>query len=328
MNDKKLQSFEDLFGKVTDSIERKPGIIEIQIEKLKPFKNHPFRIYEGKRLEDMVQSIREMGIILPIIVRTAEAGEYEILSGHNRVNAAKLAGLKEAPAVIREALTDEEAMIIVTETNLMQRSFTDLLPSEKAKALKVHYDTLAKQGRRTDLIFEIKKLLEASDINESVTSPQVAEKLKSMSDVENEYGLSRDTIARYIRLNYLIPDILKLVDDKEIAFIPAVTLSFISEEVQSEILNEKEEGKYSIDMKKAASLRKYYDEGKLDTKRIKDILSGELSKTAINKTKPKGIRLKAQALNRYFKPEQKQSEIEEIIEKALELYFASEPESM
>ena len=160
MSDKKLQSFEDLFGKSTVKKDEMAGITEIELTNLKPFPNHPFKLYEGKRLEDMIQSIKEMGIILPIIVRPSGPEEYEILSGHNRVNAARIVGLKTAPTVIKEEVNDDEAMIIVTETNLMQRSFTDLLPSEKAKSLKVHYDALTKQGRRTDLIFEIKNLME------------------------------------------------------------------------------------------------------------------------------------------------------------------------
>lgn len=321
MSDKKLQSFEDLFGKDTEQKKEKAGITEVELIKLKPFPNHPFRLYEGKRLEDMVQSIKEMGIILPIIVRPSGADEYEILSGHNRVNAAGIAGLKTAPTIIKEDVNDDEAMIIVTETNLMQRSFTDLLPSEKAKSLKVHYDALTKQGRRTDLIFEIKNLLEAREISGSGTSPQLAEKLTSIQGFEKDYGLSRDTIARYIRLNYLIPELLMIVDDGKIAFIPAVTLSFISEDVQKEINEVLEENSYSVDMKKAASLRRHYEGKKLNKAKVIEILSGALNKTV--KVKPAGIKVRASIVSRYFKPEQKQVEIEGVIEKALEMYFAS-----
>ena len=134
--------------------------------------------------------------------------------------------------------------------------------------------------------------------------------------------MAKDTVARYIRLNNLIPELLEIVDDGKIAFIPAVTLSFISEEVQYEIVEVFEEDNYSINMKKASNLRQYHDAKKLDRKIIKEILSGALNK--VEKIKSNTIKVKANIVSRYFKPEHTQAEIEGIIEKALEMYFTSE----
>jgi len=127
----------------------------INIEKLIPFANHPFKLYEGQRFIDMVESIRANGVLSPIIVRPTNGDNYEILSGHNRVNAAREAGLTEVPAIVKNDLTDEEALFIVTETNLVQRSFADMKHSERAAALSALYTAMKKQGYRSDLIDEI-----------------------------------------------------------------------------------------------------------------------------------------------------------------------------
>ena len=127
----KVRSFADIFGEDADpSPKQQAGVTEIEITKLSPFANHPFKLYEGERLNDMVTSIKELGVILPVVVRPKDNDNYEILSGHNRVNAAKIAGLEKVPTVIKEGLSDEEANLIVTETNLLQRSFADLSYSE------------------------------------------------------------------------------------------------------------------------------------------------------------------------------------------------------
>jgi len=139
----------------------------INIEKLIPFANHPFKLYEGQRFTDMVESIRTNGILSPIIVRSTDGGKYEILSGHNRVNAAREAGLTEVTAIVKVGLTDEEALFIVTETNLVQRSFADMKHSERAAALSVLYDAMKKQGYRSDLIEEIENTCAQIEHNHS-----------------------------------------------------------------------------------------------------------------------------------------------------------------
>ena len=140
------------------------------VDELIPYADHPFKLYEGERLDDMVRSVKELGVIVPVIVRPLDE-DYEILSGHNRVNAAKIAGLKKVPVIIKTGLTDEEAKLIVTETNLVQRSFADLSHSERAVALKMHLEALKEsnggQGTRTDLLDEIKTLSNPHEIKEN-----------------------------------------------------------------------------------------------------------------------------------------------------------------
>ncbi len=322
MNEKKLQSFEDIFGKIEEPKET-AGVSEIEIDSLKPFHNHPFRIYEGQRLNDMVESIKEMGVMLPIIALKKSNDEYMILSGHNRVNAAKLAGLSKVPTVIKEDLSDEEAMLIVTETNLMQRSFSDMLPSEKAKALKAHHEALSKQGARTELINEIKNLVKASEIQSKGTCSQVANSKKTLSLVGKEYDLSKDTVARYIRLSYLNKALLDRVDTGEIPFIPAVSISYLTDEMQLIIEALLQEYNYKIDMKKADLLKQYLGINKLDEEKIRKILSAELEKSKKPQKAPP-LKIKPKIIQRFFTSDYKNSEIEDVIEKALELYFQSE----
>ena len=135
------------------------GIVSIPVEEIQPFHDHPFRLYEGDRLEDMVQSIREYGVLNPVIVRKIARG-YEMLAGHNRTNAAKIAGLTEVPAIVKTDLSDEDAYVYVIETNLLQRSFAELLPSEKAAVLVARYEKISSQGKRNDIRQEIEALEE------------------------------------------------------------------------------------------------------------------------------------------------------------------------
>ena len=168
-----IVNLNDLFGS-GESLEnrnnKEKNTINIKVDKLYPFKNHPFKLYEGERLEDMVESIKEFRIITPILVRPLGEDKYEILSGHNRTNAGAIAGLDEIPAVVIEELTDEEAMLIVTETNLIQRSFSELSHSEKARILVERHNAIKEQGKRTELINEIESLstndLEDEEIEE------------------------------------------------------------------------------------------------------------------------------------------------------------------
>ena len=176
----KVRSFADIFGEdATLSSKQQAGVTEIEISSLVPFANHPFKLYEGERLNDMVTSIKELGVILPVVVRLKDNNVYEILSGHNRVNAAKIAGLEKVPSIIKEGLSDEEANLIVTETNLLQRSFSDLSYSERAIALSMHHKAIKQQGKRNDLINEIEMLSKPNNINAQETVSQVAKKWRT-----------------------------------------------------------------------------------------------------------------------------------------------------
>lgn len=183
-------NFKSMF-KSTDPETKLKGspIVNINAEKLMPFRNHPFKLYEGERFNDMVESIKANGIITPVIVRSLdnEHETYEILSGHNRVEAAKFAGLETVPAIIRNDINDDEALLIVTETNLIQRSFSDLSHSEKAAALAVHHEAVKSQGKRTDLINDIEILLKNEENTRSKadfeTSGQIVHKLTDRKSV-------------------------------------------------------------------------------------------------------------------------------------------------
>jgi len=293
------------------------------IDELVPYADHPFKLYEGERLDDMVRSIKEHGVIIPVIVRPLNEDEvrYEILSGHNRVNAAKIAGLKKVPAIIKTGLTDDEARLIVTETNLVQRSFADLSHSERAIALKHHMDAIRQQGKRTDLLNEIEKLSKPLDSRDNDTSCQVGTKSeRSNEHVGKEYGLSARSVARYMRIAELIYSLQARVDNDEIPFIPAVTLSYLSSNEQAELNRLLDGTAHKIDMKKAESLREFSEGKKLTTEKMAQILSGELSRKPKSKTAPL-LKITAKIYRKYFDGNTTQTEMVTVIDQALAEYF-------
>jgi ParB family chromosome partitioning protein len=305
------------------------GITNIAIEKLIPFKNHPFKLYEGERFTDMVESIKLNGIIMPVIVRPLNEETYEILSGHNRVEAGKSAGLETIPVVIHDSLSEEEALLIVTETNLIQRSFADLSHSERAAALTVHHEAMKNQGKRTDLINEMEKLLKtienSSNSAENSTSAQIEQKLSSREKTANIYGLNRNTVARYIRIyNNLSKDFNDILDSGKLPFIAAVELSYIPDSDQNNLSNIlKQNPELKVDIKKAELLREFSNNEELTPKIIEDILLGIAIKNKNRASLPvQSIRIKGKILSKYFKPENKPEEIEAELITALEFYRA------
>lgn len=324
MSERKLMSLDDMFGDGESDINSR--VIEVEIDKLIPFSNHPFKLYEGERFDNMVKSIRELGVIVPIIVRGKE-DKFEILSGHNRVNAAKVAGFNKVPISIKENIDEEEAILIVTETNLMQRSFSDMLYSERAAALSEHYKALKSQGKRTDLLKEIETMLKADEIKGEGTSRLLGEKFTSADETGKGFNLSGRTVSRYLRICYLIKELKDRLDIEEIPFFAAVELSYLKEQEQNIVEHIIAENKFKINLKKSEVLKDYSGKNKLDEETAYSILSGELNKKAkSNKSVP--IKLKRKLISKYFKPEAKQPEIEEIIDKALKLYFDNERNRM
>lgn len=297
------------------------GILEMDFAQMEPFPNHKFKLYEGQQLADMVESIRQFGVLLPIILWHNEDGKYIILSGHNRHNAALLAGLTKGPVIIKENLTYDEAVLIVTETNLRQRSFGDMSHSERAYCLAQHYEALKSQGRRNDLLDEIEMLLNPHESRENPTSVQLEQKLESREKVGQEYGLSASKVGRYIKIATLIEPLLMRVDTGEIPFLAAYDLSFIGDaDRQRQIAELMESDNYKIDMKKAELLRSYYETGKLNDTSTVQILSGE--KTRKPKTnKPQPFKVKPAVITKYFTAGQSAKEIEDTIDRALALYF-------
>ena len=293
-------------------------IKNIKIEKLHHFNNHPFKLYEGQKLKDMCDSIKEDGVIVPIIVRPIDDENYEILSGHNRTEAAKIAGLEVVPAIIRENLTDEEAMLIVTVTNLIQRSFSDLLHSERAITLSMYHETVKSQGKRTDLVQEVEKISNNADFE---TSGQLALKLSAREKAGKEYGLSGDTVKRYVRINKLIGELKKRLDDGEFGIVPAVDISYLSDEEQKNLNDILDNSEYKLDMKNAVQLRIASKDNKLTSQIIEDILSGVALKKKNRASLPvQSLKIGGKKLSKYFKPEQKPEEIEAEIFEALEFF--------
>jgi len=298
----------------------------LSLDKLVPFADHPFKLYDGERLDDMVRSVKEYGVIVPVIVRPLDGdeGTYEILSGHNRVNAAKIAGVAEVPVVIKKGLTDGEAKLIVTETNLRQRSFADLSHSERAIALHTHLEALKEskggQGKRNDIFDEIERLSNPHEIKENETSALLGEKLYSVEKVGAQYGLSKNSVARYVRVSLLDEALQRRMDNDEIGIYPAVSLSYLAPDEQTELDKLLGETSYKVDMKKAESLREFSEGKKLTNEKMIQILSGELNKKPKPKTAPP-LKIKAKIYQKYFDGDTPQSEMETVIDQALSEYF-------
>lgn len=284
------------------------------------FQGHPFRLYEGERKADMVDSIKDKGILQPLILRNKENDRYEILSGHNRKYCGIEAGLAAAPAIVKKNLSDEEAWIYVIETNLIQRSFADMRHSEKAAVLSVRYSKLFSQGKRNDILEELKTLENPPDIKRNPICAQVGHKLKSRDILAENYSLSKSTVARYLRIHQLAASLKTRLDNGEIPFIPAVTLSFLKEREQVLLDRCIELNGFKVDMKKADILRGYSERGKLEDENMYLILIGELGRPP-RKKRPPAFKIKPKVYSLYFSPDQKASEVEEVIEKALEFYF-------
>ena len=292
------------------------GIEMLDINAIRPFRDHPFHLYEGERLEDMVESIKEHGILNPVIVRKMHFG-YEMLSGHNRQNAGKLAGLKEIPAIVKNNLPDAEAYVYVIETNLMQRSFTDLQITEKAAVLAERYDKVISQGKRNDILAEIEGL--KGDDNTSGHSDQ---KLWSRDGLAAEYGLSSSSVARLLRVNQLIPELKELVDKGELQLMAAVQLSFMPETAQKLALEASVKSGITINKEIAKKVRN----APMTEKAITEAVAGKQPEVdpvlgVIEKPAPaKPIKLSAGIREKYFQ-DTDPKEVEGIIDKALAAWF-------
>ena len=328
-----LKNLDELFDydganmseQLESDIKTQTAVHSVAIEKLVPFNNHPFKLYEGERLADMVESVKENGIIIPIIIRPIDDEKYEILSGHNRVESAKIIGLETAPAIIRENLSDDEALLIVTETNLIQRSFADLSHSERAAALTVNHEAVKSQGKRTDLINEIENLLKnGRNISKDAdieTSAQVARKLESREKIAQKYGLSKDAVARYLRINKLTDTLKTRLDNGEFGIVPAVDISYLPTEEQERLNTLLNKEVYKLDMKKAAQLREWSANDKLSSKSIEAILSGVALKKKNRGSLPvQSLKIGGKKLSKYFNSEQKPEEIEAELFEALEFF--------
>ena len=298
------------------SAPQQTAVQQIPCEQLHPYHNHKFELYTGERLDDMIESIRENGVLSPIIVQPDGNG-YEILIGHNRWNASKLAGLPTVPAIIKTGLTENEAEMYVIESNVMQRGFENLRISEQAAAVALRHSEMFSQGKRNDIIRELAQLENPNAEPDTVTLNPVGSKLDTSESVGKEYGVSKGSVVRLIRINKLIDSLKALVDSGDIAIRTGVELSFLSEDTQAAIAECAEETK--IDIKIAKMLRASADgEGNIDRDTVHSIVYAD-DKEA--KEKPKSVKISDNVYSKYFTADMKKREITETIEKALEFYF-------
>lgn len=303
----KRKVFGDAVDLLMDGIEEREvprGIQLIQIKNIQPFHDHPFHLYEGERLEDMIASVKEHGILNPVIVQKIDGG-YEMLSGHNRMNAAKLAGLKEVPAIVKTDLSEEEAYVYVIETNLMQRSFSDFLISEKAAVLKARYEKESCQGRRNDIIEEIARL-EGKEVE--VTRGHGDHRMKTRDTIGKEYELSGSSVGRLLKLNDLIKPFKDMVDRGALYTKVALQLAFLPEEEQNLVLNVMKEKKVKINIEMVMKLRSH--SGALMDAMVRRYLSTE-------PVKKKCYKVPARIVEKYFVG-MDPNKVDGIVEQALE----------
>ena len=286
----KLTSFDSLFG---DDTNTSNGITEVKISELRSFKDHPFKVVDDDKMADMVESIKEYGVLSPIIVRKSTDSGYEIISGHRRKFAAEKAELETIPAIIKE-LSDDEATIFMVDSNLQRE---EILPSEKAFSYKMKAEALKRTAGRPKNNYA-----------------QVEHNLKGKPSVEiiaEETGESRATIQRYIRLTFLISEFLDMVDNKKMPFNVAVEISYLTETEQKILCDKIEELNTTPSIKQAARLKEYSKDNKLDKNVIDAIMTEE-------KEAPIKVSLSGNSLKRYFPNNYTAKEIEKVIYNLLE----------
>ncbi|MCH1948129.1 ParB N-terminal domain-containing protein [Enterocloster sp. OA13] len=308
---------------------RDSGIQEMNFDQMESFPNHKFKLYVGKQFDDMADSIRQYGILQPLLLWHTEDNHNYILSGHNRKECGKAAGLKEAPVIVKENLTHDDAVLIVIETNLRQRSFTDMSPSERAYCLFEHYKAMKSQGKRSDLILEIERLMNPHETDVSATSAEISRSSGSRAELAEKYSLTEDSVAKYIRVGeHLETPLMNFFDMSQFPLSVAYTLSFVVDNAkQQQIADLMESDSYKVDMKKAELLRSYYETGKLTDTAIVQILSGEKTRKP-KSDKPQPVKVKPAVITKYFTPQQTAKEIEETIDKALAFYFENQESEM
>ena len=290
------------------------GVQMIPLDKIKAFHDYPFRLYEGERLNDMVESVKEHGVLNPVIVRKDGKG-YEMLSGHNRQNAAKIVGLMEIPAIVKEGITDEEAYIYVIETNVMQRSFAGLLPSERATVMGMQYDKVRCQGKRNDIIRELQIL---NGETPAATCGHNGHRFKTRDAVAEEYGYSSRSAARYLRINNLIRPFKNLIDDDKIALMAAVDVSYLSEEEQGIVYKVIDAMALKLKPKMAAELRKHG--GELTERMVERLIEAIIVKK-VSGNEGMRVILSEDIWQKYF-PDMNAAQMAEVVEQALEAWFS------
>ena len=287
-----LKGLDDLFSTEENrQEEQREQVQQIPIDALHPFTNHPFKVLDDEAMTRTVESIAQYGVLAPLIARPRPDGDgYEIISGHRRQYAAKLAGLDTLPVIVRQ-MSDDAAVILMVDSNLQREH---ILPSERAFAYKMKLDAIKNQGARSDL-----------------TSTQVAQKL-SVEKVGDDAGVSKDTIRRFIRLTNLIPELLDMVDEKKIAFNPAVELSYLDESQQRDFLEAMNDTQNAPSLSQAQRLKKLAQEGHFSYD-VAFAVMGEEKKDELDK-----VVIKNDTLRKYFPRSYTPKQMEDTIIKLLD----------
>ena len=270
-----LKELDDLFSTEENrQEEQREQVQQIPIDALHPFTNHPFKVLDDEAMTRTVESIAQYGVLAPLIARPRPDGDgYEIISGHRRQYAAKLAGLDTLPVIVRQ-MSDDAAVILMVDSNLQREH---ILPSERALAYKMKLEAIKNQGARSDL-----------------TSPQVAAKFRSDDAVAKDQGISGDTVRRYIRLTNLIPELLDMGDEKKISFNPAVELSYLNESQQRDFLEAMDGTQNAPSVSQAQQLKKMAQCGEFTYEKAFDILGQE------KKSEQDTVTIKNDILRKYF----------------------------
>ena len=294
-----LTSVDDLFSTQESRDEAKlERVINLSPAEISDFPNHPFKVRMDEEMQQMAESVKEHGVLVPVLVREKPDGGYEMVAGHRRKRAAELAELSKIPCIVRN-LTDDEAIIVMVDSNLQREK---VLPSERAFAYKMRLEAMERrQGQRNDLT-------SANDLQ------KLAKRQTSRDKVAAKAGKSHETIRLYIRLTYLIPEILDMVDDGKIALRPAVELSYLAEKEQHFLLDTMFSEDCTPSHAQAIKMRKFSQEGKLNPDVILSIMQEE------KPNQKEQIKIPKERISRYFAPGTPVQKIEDTIVKALELY--------
>lgn len=288
-----LTGYDELFMSTEERLDaKKPKVEEIPLDKLIPFKEHPFKVVEDEEMEQLKESIRESGVLIPALARPIEGG-YELISGHRRMDACDSLGMTTMPVIIRQ-LTDEEAIIAMVDSNLQREH---ILPSEKAFAYKMKMDALKKTPGRP-----------SKNLSQLATNSDTAKEIGKQS------GESRDQVFRYIRLTNLIPEILEYVDDGRIALTPAVEISYLTEREQYTLLDSMECDEVTPSLSQAKRLRRFSEDHTLTDNDIMDIMS------EIKGNQKEYVRVPTDSIRKYFNRDTTVKQMEQTIVKAMEYY--------
>ena len=289
-----LKSVDDIFQTEENRADaQRERVQEIPLDQLKPFKNHPFKVRDDQRMLDMVDSIREYGVLVPAIARPDPEGGYELISGHRRKRGCEMAGLQTMPVIIRD-LDDDAAVLVMVDSNIQRE---ELLPSERAFAYKMKLEALKHQGARSDL-----------------TSRQVVGKLEMADVVGQNAGESGRQVQRYIRLTELISELLDMVDERKLAFNPAVEVSYLKRDEQRMLLEAMDAEQTTPSLSQAQRLKKFSQEGRLTEEAMSAIMSEE-KKGDMDK-----VTLRSDTLRRYFPKSYTPKQMEQTIIKLLDVW--------